>query len=314
MKKWTIGLLVVLMVALISSYFLIPATLNISKVVRINATGSGTDRFLGDKLKWARWWPVNSSQLSNDTSGRFSYNNLIFQPGRRFLNTSEIIIGENNDTLSSTINVVSVRIDSLQVLWQCKIESSLNPVKRISQYFYAVAIKNSMTDILDTLKTFLEKNENIYNAVIRHTTVQDSSLIAIKMHLTNYPGNDTVYSLINTLRTYSRKFGAKETNFPMLSIRKDSTGFATMVALPVDKVLPANGSIIFKRLIQGNLLVTEIKGGGIKTIEEKLVQMDNYVEDYQIISPAMPFESLVTDRSLETDTAKWVTRIYYPVF
>ena len=36
--------------------------------------------------------------------------------------------------------------------------------------------------------------------------------------------------------------------------------------------------------------------------------------DNALSSPAIPFESLVTNRMQEPDTSKWVTKIYYPGF
>jgi hypothetical protein len=37
------------------------------------------------------------------------------------------------------------------------------------------------------------------------------------------------------------------------------------------------------------------------------------MSDYQQTAMAIPFESLVTDRSREPDTLKWITNIYVPV-
>jgi hypothetical protein len=66
-------------------------------------------------------------------------------------------------------------------------------------------------------------------------------------------------------------------------------------------------------MIPGKILVTEVKGGNYTT-GEALKQLDIYLDDNHLSSPAIPFESLVTDRSQETDTAKWVTKIYYPIY
>jgi hypothetical protein len=301
------------MLGLLSSYFFIPKTLSISEVVRIKATSGGAQRFLADTTRWAKWWPENKNKNSENTAGPFMYNGYSYQAGVNFISTTAIIIGQNADTIHSSIHVVAVRIDSLLVQWQCKILSSANPVKRILQYYKAIEIKNNMASILAAAKTFLERKENIYNATIIHTTVQDSSLVATKVITPEYPNTKTIYELVHSLRAYSKLHGATETNFPMLNVMKDSASFLTMVALPVNKELPAKGNIIFKRLIQGNLLATEAKGG-TNIIQEHLAEMENYLDDYQLISPAIPFESLVTDRSTEADTTKWVTRIYYPVF
>ena len=60
-------------------------------------------------------------------------------------------------------------------------------------------------------------------------------------------------------------------------------------------------------------LVAEIQGGPNK-VENQLKEMENYVQDKNRNSPAIPFASLVTDRRKERDTLKWITNIYYPVY
>jgi hypothetical protein len=60
------------------------------------------------------------------------------------------------------------------------------------------------------------------------------------------------------------------------------------------------------------VLRAEVKGGNA-TVEEALHQMKIFISDYQKTAMAIPFESLVTDRSKEPDTSKWITRIYTPV-
>lgn len=99
----------------------------------------------------------------------------------------------------------------------------------------------------------------------------------------------------------------------MLNIRReDSTYFEAMVAIPVNKQLPNQGKIAFKRMFAGIILVTEVAGGP-QRIKEAFSQLQVYMQDYEYQPPVIPFESLITDRSKETDTAKWVTKIYYPV-
>jgi hypothetical protein len=63
----------------------------------------------------------------------------------------------------------------------------------------------------------------------------------------------------------------------------------------------------------GNILVGEVKGGTYTVISGEQ-NLTNYVNDHKKMSPAIPYQSLVTDRLLEADTSKWVTKLYYPVF
>jgi hypothetical protein len=93
----------------------------------------------------------------------------------------------------------------------------------------------------------------------------------------------------------------------------DSLQFTTRVAIPVNKKLPGSGSISYRWMLGGgNILVTEVKGGPY-SIRQAFRQLEYYVVDHRRIAPAIPYESLVTDRRSQKDTAQWVTRIYYPV-
>jgi effector-binding domain-containing protein len=86
-----------------------------------------------------------------------------------------------------------------------------------------------------------------------------------------------------------------------------------MLALPVNKILPDEGPFAFKRMVRGLILVAEIKGGP-STIENAFQVFKTYVEDHNYTEIALPFQSLITDRQAEPDTAKWVTKLYYPVY
>ena len=96
--------------------------------------------------------------------------------------------------------------------------------------------------------------------------------------------------------------------------KADSFRYQIMVAIPINKSLKSEGDIFIRRMLyNGNLLMTEVRGGR-NTINNALVQLTNYVRDHQYTSPAIPYESPVTDRIAEPDTTRWVTRIYYPIF
>ena len=53
--------------------------------------------------------------------------------------------------------------------------------------------------------------------------------------------------------------------------------------------------------------------GGNQMIEQGLKQTEKYIRDYRRSIIALPFQSLETDRLKETDSTKWITKIYYPV-
>jgi hypothetical protein len=170
-----------------------------------------------------------------------------------------------------------------------------------------------MEAVLKRLQAFLQNEQNVYGFPIKHEMVTDTLLVVTKQLDTAKPSVDAYYRLINTLHEYIARAGAQEVNFPMLNIsRVDSVHYQTMVAIPVNKALPGSGAILAKRMVPGNILVAEVQGG-IATIEDGFRQLDAYVSEHNARPPGLPFQSLVTDRRAESDTSKWVTKLYYPI-
>jgi hypothetical protein len=115
------------------------------------------------------------------------------------------------------------------------------------------------------------------------------------------------------LQQYISTQGAEATNHPMLFVQPTSKGYEAQVAVPTNKLLPGTGDIDYRRMVKGNILEAEVTGGQAK-VEASLQQLGYFVVDQDLISPAIPFALLVTDRTKEPDSSKWVTRIYYPIY
>ncbi len=66
-------------------------------------------------------------------------------------------------------------------------------------------------------------------------------------------------------------------------------------------------------MVPGKILVTEITGGK-NEITAAFAKLKTYMEDNRLVAPAIPFEMFVTNRVEQTDSTKWITKIYYPIF
>jgi hypothetical protein len=301
MKKWIIALCVLIVLSVIGIYLLIPSNLSVSTVRGLNCTANGTFRTLSDQSKWTKWLPP-----SFDTN-KYTIDN-------RLVNTLHITIHSEIDSIKSIIQLLPFSPDSTIIQWQCEIPTSNNPFNRIQRYQKAVAIKNDMDEILDHLRSFVEKPQNIYGFDIQRTTFTDTLLMATKTTLKNYPTIPETYQLINSLKTHIAQKNALQTGDPMQNVTPlDSNQFQVMVALPVNKVLADAQPFFPRRMIPGSFMKAEVKGGP-QTIKEALRQMQLFFSDHRKTAMAIPFEYLVTDRMAEPDTSKWITRIYAPVY
>ncbi len=308
MKKWLSVLIILALLVLAGFYIFIPSQVSLTRYTKFRSTAGGTDRFLSQKEKWNAWWP---GTVTADSS--YVYNGYTFSSNTPLPNTVEIQISKDSDTLSTALTILPLSRDSVAMTWQSAMETSFNPFQRLQRYNEAKRIDVTMKEILDTLRGFLEKNENVYNISVTQVMVTDTLLVTTKKIADQYPTTAEIYQLITQLKNYVSAQGAQEVSPPMLYVQHtEDNRIQTQVAIPVNKPLPDAGSIAFKRMVPGKILVTEIKGGP-HTIRKAFTQLEFYVEDYKKINPAIPFEMLVTDRLQETDTTKWVTRIYYPV-
>jgi hypothetical protein len=309
MKKWFIGLVLALAIAVAAVYLFIPADIRVRKVMAIRANEKGIYPFLQSKDGIAKWWPEK-----NGGGTGFSFNGGRYTITQQLLHGIKMAISKNNDSLNSEIEVAALNIDSMEIVWNTSVAAGANPISRISSYNNAVAVKKDMENILLQLKNFLEKPENIYGINAELSKIKDTLMIATETTTHGIPGNTVIYGLVQKLTQYIAAGGSTATNAPMLNIfTEDSIVFKTMVAIPVNKQLPETAVFKIKRMIPGNVLVAEARGDAA-AVQQALKNLDTYRANYNYTAPAKPFQSLVTNRLLEADSSKWITKLYWPVF
>lgn len=315
MKKLLLSVFILICFFLIGIYLFIPADIKFSKLVFIKTNLPVAGRLLMDENKWVKWFSPNSvnSLHSKPANITFKFKNYYYTVENTIMNTAQISISNNQKSINSLMSLIPIKEDSVAVEWKAEIDAGLNPISRIKSYKEAKELERDMGRILGNLQTFLEKKENAYGLNITQQQVVDTLLISTKYISDTFPSTAEIYSLINDLRKYISKEGGEEKNPPMLNITNDNSIYRTMVAIPVNKIIPEKDNYIFKRMVPGKILVTEVKGGDY-TARQALKQLDLYIDDNHLSSPAIPFESLITNRSLEPDTTKWITKIYYPIY
>ncbi|HEV8270321.1 MAG TPA: hypothetical protein VGQ04_03390 [Chitinophagaceae bacterium] len=306
MKKVLIGLVLSIVFLLAAVYLFIPRKIKIEAAVPLNAALPGVFRTLINDSNWKKWWPGETP---------FVYNKQTYSINGRFFNVFGIDIYSDKDTINSRMELVLVKENTMTIMWNAEQASSNDPLKRFDRYRHAKQTENNMNAILQSLKTFLQKKENIYGFDIKETLVKDSALISTRRQFDHYPGAQEVDSMIQSLRKYISQNNAIEKNLPMLNVFElGNSRYEAMTAIPVDKVLPKTNEFAPKFLLKGgNILEAQIQGGPY-TIKKGLEELENYRADYKFDSPAIPYQLLVTDRTKEADTTKWITRLYYPVF
>jgi hypothetical protein len=296
------------------TYWFLPGHISFSKVAIIQTKIPIANRFLLDENKWGQWFPGTLENNSTNPDGKiYRYKSYDYSIQKKMLNAAGVSISNKQISLNSLISMISINSDSIAIEWKSEMPETANPIYKIKNYLTAKKLQNNMGAILSHLKLFLEQKDKVYGIHLHEIISKDSTLIATKCVTKTYPATADIYRLISTLKKYIISQGAKENNFPMLHVKKvNDTTFEGMLAIPVNKDLKGNDSIFNKRFVPWKVLTAEVRGGDY-TVNEALHQMATYINDYRKTAMAIPFASLVTDRSQQPDTLKWITRIYTPV-
>ncbi|TKK70201.1 hypothetical protein FC093_05480 [Ilyomonas limi] len=233
---------------------------------------------------------------------------------QKLYNAANINIEQENTVYTSNLVLLPLKNDSTALQWSAQIQEGNNPFNKLVAYYKANALKNNMVEVMQQLRHFLENTACVYHYNITRTTLTDTTIISTKILSNAYPSTVQVYALVQNLKRYIAQQGAHATNYPMLNVRKTDSGFVTMVGIPTNKKLPAKGAFYPKRFIPyKNKILTVQVIGGTSSVLDAYRQIELYMQDHSLDAPVIPFELMITDRSKEADTTKWVTRIFYPI-
>ena len=310
MKSFLIVFAAIIVIAVVLVYALIPDNIVVSKTVYTNIKPASVLRCLHDSAKWQQWFP-SKINIKND----FSYNNEHYILKEQRYISSDVLISANNINYPSRINVIPFGSDSSTMEWQLQFAASNNPFKRIKQYQSAKELKNNITILLDSFKIFIQKTKNIYGFDIKHTTLMDTALVSTKTVTKRYPSTQIIYNMVDELKQYIKQKHATEHNFPMLNVTQlKNNSYVVMVGIPTNTFLKGTDVIKPKRMImlKNKTLVTEVIGDN-NTIKKAFKATTNYMDDNRLTSPVIPFQQLITDRSKQTDSTKWITKILSPI-
>jgi hypothetical protein len=312
-KRLTYLFLLALIILFFLPYLLIPSDLKVSALSKTARSIDGTFRSLSRPGDWSAWWPeakVDSTRPCTDFHGcLFRLGSTDYQVTGLYYNALSVTIRKESQSFESRINLISLNGDSTYIHWEYRIQTSWNPIARIRIYREAMREKENMNRLLSHAADFLNVISNVYGHDVKLIMSKDSTLVVMNLKTPAYPGTQDIYRSIGVLRAYAQANQAKENNFPMLMPNKNTPGaFESFVALSIDKALPGKGDILQRRYVPWKDLMLEVRGGDSSIARAKR-ELEYYILDNHVQVMSRTFESLVTDRSLEKDSAKWITRL-----
>lgn len=310
MKKTLLVSLTVLFLLLLISSFFISDTIIIAGSQPLPVPATAAQRGINKTREWKQWWPMTPA-----TDSSYSYNQLRFHRLLPELTSVRFLLQEDDREHEGAFVINTGKGDSSAIHYEVSlVNTHKNPISRIRHFFNAFSLKSSMDALLLKAAAFYANPDNIYGIHIINTWVKDSTLISTKMIKTDTPSIGDVYALIDKLNSYIQKNKGTIRNAPMLNItRLEANQVQAMVAIPLLRDIPATGDIVIKKMVLGKILETEITGDE-NAVWKGRQELKNYADDYLKLSPAIPFESLLTNRLQEKDKSRWKTRLSYPIF
>ena len=312
-KKILIAIAVVAFLSIACIYLFIPGELNVSALRLVACNSSAAFRNIGEGRSGQLWWPKEGYAGARAEGYAGTQADLLRITAKAYP-MMEVMLEDGVRSLPGKIAITSYQgRDSSAILWNWQVPTGRGPFQRFLQYRKALELRKKTIRSLDSLKTFLEKTENIYGMEVRHAMSHNGALITTQWVTRSYPSTAEVYRHIDSIRAYISSQGGREMDYPMLHVgRKDDGNLETMVAVPLNVDLPKRGSLLSKRFIPWKVIAAEVKGGSARA-ERAMDQLLQYAADHQLTLMAIPFQSLVTDRKQEPDSSRWVTRVMVPV-
>jgi hypothetical protein len=310
MKKWLILLVfLLLLISFAFIYFFVPKTEKYTYALPVHCTQAAASRFVLNTDRWLEWWPgaKTNEQLYHYNGTQYKINNVL-------VSGIETTVLDGTDSTRGYLQVLPRSADSCFLVWTSSFVRSANPFKRTMQFFQSGKLKNNISSMLNDTKKYLEKEEYVYGMEIVKQKVIDSCMVALKQTFDHYPSTTEIYAMVSSIKGFIKSNKGEETNSPMLNVYQESkSSFQVMVAIPTRNKIASQGKFLQKNLVMGSMLVAEVNGGVARVMQAEK-EMDNYVKDYQKMSPAIPFQLLITDRVKEPDSTKWITKLYCPIY
>jgi len=312
MKKWIIAAALLVLLFIVSTYIFIPSQIIVARTITATANPIATYRFLANDSNWASWWPGSVGNAANHAV--FEAGGYQFRKTSNMYEYFDILISKGGSTEKSLLYLFTLGLDSIRIKWSTAISSGNNPFSRIRNYLHAEETGQQMDDILSAMQKHISVVKNLYGIDIRKEKVKLDNMVSITRVINRPPGIGDLYDMIRQMKNYISQSQAKEPDAPITHTTPLDNGyFSVLVAVPVERYLPGKDSIVPKKMLKGgDILVSDVTGGKSK-IDSVMKLMDQYVSDHRNIRIAVPFQSLITDRSSEPDSNKWFTKVYFPI-
>ena len=313
MKRFLLIGALILLISLAAVYAFIPSRITITSSAIAAAPDVAIERLLMDESHWPAWW--KNCDLRKFQTATLSQDQYTLSLKQKLYKSLQFDIGApDQKTVTSSLTLIPLRKDSTGFEWSCQLEAGNNPFQRLQNYRKARAIKSLLDSSLQPCVQFFSNTENVYGIQIERTKLPDTLFVTAKKQFNTKPNQQDIYSLIKQIEAYIQSQASKPSGSAIFNISQlTESQFQLMAGVPVSFRIKETKPFEIKYMVPGSFLVTEVVGGDY-SVQHSARQLKQYFQDYKKTSMAMSFTMLVTDRSLQPDSSRWITRLYEPVY
>src|SRR6478672_3115346 len=128
MKKFLVGIGVIIVCFLLFVYIFIPGHVQIKSISIVKVSPQAAARVLSVRNNWKKWWPENDAPSNHDSILTYKANH--YKIDQHVSNAFDINIVNGNDSLHSLLTLLPLNMDSVEMQWNGIASTSANPFER----------------------------------------------------------------------------------------------------------------------------------------------------------------------------------------
>jgi effector-binding domain-containing protein len=205
-----------------------------------------------------------------------------------------------------------------KVIWTMDSDAGMNPLYKYFGLFMDKMVGPDFEKGLNNIKDIAEKmpppSKTPDDAMkIMNTIVPQMNLLTVRVKCSEKKISNKLGESYGNIGAYAKKNGANKAGAPMAIYYKwGKDGFEFDAACPFDKKLPGEGDVKGGEIKAGNVVMVNYYGDYSK-IKPAHDMIQDYIKSNNKKTTGAPWEVYAKDPGKVTDTAKWLTQVYYPV-
>lgn len=265
-------------------------------------TFEGPESGVGAKMTW---------DSENPNVGKGSQEIIVSTPYEEI--TNQMIFGDFEPASASFI--LSETDNGTNVVWTYDQDMGLNIIGR---YFGLMMDKMLGPDYESGLASLKEMIETLpkYRSEIMIEMTEPQRYVSINEYVDNDPVLISTKMATNysELMNYLQKADIEISGYPFTIFHEyTETGMNMECALPIAADITSEDERILVNERYVGKVVKAIHVGSYMGLFDAHNEVGDYMMQNKLTSASDPWEVYVTDAATETDTAKWITHIYYPI-